>query len=74
VIEYQAATGLTLLTGSAPPRTITELPPERSLFVDFLESLYLGKMHLIRPEEVFRVTEVVLKARDAADRGHVVKL
>jgi predicted dehydrogenase len=74
MIEYQAATGLTLITGSEKPRTITDLPPERSLFVDFLESLYGGKPHLIRPEEVFHGTEVVLRAREAADTGRVVRL
>ena len=74
VVEYQAATGLSVITGDQPPRTVTDLPPERSLFVDFLESLYLGKTHLIRPEESFLHTEVVLKARDAADTGRVVQL
>jgi predicted dehydrogenase len=74
VVEYQEATGLTVMTSSKPQRTVVDLPPERSLFVDFVESLYLGKMHLIRPEEVFRGTEVVLKARDAADAGRVIKL
>ncbi len=74
IVEYQGATGVTLMTGSEKPRTVTELPPERSLLLDFLESLYLGKTHLIRPEEVFRGTEIVLKARQAADEGRVVKL
>jgi len=74
VLEYQEATGLTLMTRSEKRRVVTDLPPERSLLVDFVESLYLGKTHRIRPEEVFRVTEVVLKAREAADTGRVVKL
>lgn len=74
IVEYQAATGLTLVTGTEQQRVVTDLPPERSLFVDFLESIYLGKPHLLRPEEVFRVTQVVLKAREAADTGRVVRL
>lgn len=72
VLEYQSATGLTLITGTEKPRAITELPPERSLFVDFLEWLYLGKTPVISKEEAFRVTEVVLKAREAADAGRVM--
>jgi len=50
------------------------MPPERSLFVDFLESLYGGPKHALSPEEIFRVNEVVLKARDAADTGRLVQL
>jgi len=73
VVEYQQD-GLTLMTGTRKPAPVTDLPAEKSLFRDFLESLYSGKPHLIRPEDVFRVTEIVLKARDAADGGRVVRL
>ena len=65
---------MTLLTTTEKPREITDLPPGKRLFVDFLEALYNGKKHVITPEEVFRVTEIVLKAREAADTGRVVRL
>ena len=74
VLEYQAGTGLTLLTATDKPRTISELPAGKRLFVDFLESLYLGGHHALSCEEIFRVNEIVLKARDAADTGQVVRL
>ncbi len=73
VLEY-AGDRLTLVTDSEKPVTITDMPPGPRLFLDFLDAVYRGKKHLITPEEVFRVTEIVLKARDAADGGTVVRL
>ena len=65
---------VTLLTVSQKPLKLTELPAEKSLFVDFLDSLYTHKLHLIKSEEIYRVTEIVLKARAAAETGRVVPL
>jgi predicted dehydrogenase len=45
IVEYQAATGLTLITQSKPARQITDLPKPKSLTVDFIESLYGGAPH-----------------------------
>ena len=74
VIEYRTAGGLTLLTSSERTLRPEELPAEQSLFVNFVESLYSDRRHLIRPEEVFRVTEIVLKAREAAETHRIVRL
>ncbi len=74
VVEYQAATGVTVLTRDAKPRTITELPPAQSVFVDFLESVYLGKPPGLTPEDIWRVNEITLLARDSAEQHRVVKL
>jgi predicted dehydrogenase len=74
VIEYREGEGLTLVTDLIPSRHITDLPPAKLLFVDFLDSLYQGKPHLIERDDVFRVTEIVLKAREAAESGRVLRL
>ena len=74
VVEHQEGRGLTLVTASAGPREVRELPEERLLFLDFLDSLYRGAKHWITPDEVYRVTEICLKTRDAADARRVVKL
>lgn len=73
ILEYQS-NALTLLSDSAPPRKIEILPPARSLCVDFIESIYLDKTPLIAREEIFAVSEIVLKLRDAADHHRVVRL
>ncbi len=71
VVEFQEGRGVTLVTAERKPEQVTSLPPERYLFADFLESLYNGVEHVISIEEVFRVSEIVLNVRDAAERGTV---
>jgi predicted dehydrogenase len=73
VVEYQASTGLILLKANDKPKTITDLPAGKRLFVDFLEALYNGGNHALSSEAIFRVNEIVLKAREAADHGQVVR-
>ncbi|MCL5742579.1 MAG: Gfo/Idh/MocA family oxidoreductase [Acidobacteria bacterium] len=74
VLEFQAATGVTLITRKEKPRTITALPAGRSLFVDFLESVYQGKSHALPLADIYRVNEIVLAAREAAERRQVVRV
>jgi predicted dehydrogenase len=74
IVEYQAPSGLTLVTESQPLQKITDLPPAKPLFTDFVESLYTGKPHFITLDDIYRVTEIVLKARSAATDFCVVQL
>jgi hypothetical protein len=74
IIEYQASTGVTLVSGERPPEIIKELPEEKSLFTDFLESIYLGKVPRLTETDVFRVNEIVLLARESADHHRIVRL
>src|SRR5690349_584039 len=73
VAEYQAATGVTLVTDKHPPHQVTDLPPDGSLFVDFLSSVYLGKTPVLELPAIYRVNEIVLAARDSADRHEMLK-
>ena len=74
VIEYQEGRDVTLITGSRSVAALRDLPPPKHLFVDFLDALYNGRKHLLTPDEIYRVTEIVLKSREAADSGRVIKL
>ena len=74
VLELQASTGLTLITRKEKPRVITDLPPNQSLFLDFLASVYLAKPVGLSLEDIYRVNEIVLAARDAAAAGRVMKI
>jgi predicted dehydrogenase len=73
VVEYQRQE-LTLLTSGQKPASVVDLPPARLLVADFLQSLYGGPRHALSQEEVFRVSEIVLKAREAAETGRVIPL
>ncbi|NOZ20412.1 MAG: Gfo/Idh/MocA family oxidoreductase [Planctomycetes bacterium] len=64
---------VTLITEADGP-TQPEMPPEQDLFLDFVASIKGEKEHLIPAEDCFRMTEVVLRARDAADGGRIVRL
>lgn len=74
VVEYQEAMGVTLATAGRKPQRITQLPRSRSLFVDFLDSIYRSKPTGLKAEDCYRATEIVLAARESAERRAIVKL
>ncbi len=74
IAEYQAATGVTVMSNAGKPRVIEELPPARWLFADFLESVYRGGRPGLTLEEILRVNRIVLLARRSAEEGRIVKL
>jgi len=57
-----------LITASDGPREL-KLPEAVDFFADFLGELAGKAKHLISQEDAFRLTEVCLKARDAAETG-----
>jgi len=73
VAEYLAATGVTVVTRNEKPRTLTGLPPNQWLFVDFLRSVYLGSKPGLSLEDIYRANEVVLAARESAERRQFVQ-
>jgi predicted dehydrogenase len=62
-----------LITAAAGPREL-ELPEPVDFFADFLAELAGEKEHLISQEDAFRLTQVCLKARDAAETGKWIDL
>jgi predicted dehydrogenase len=74
IAEYQAATGVTLMTAKSEPQVVRDLPAERSLFIDFLESVYAGKPTALSHEDIFRVSEITLAAEQAAAERRIVKI
>jgi hypothetical protein len=73
IAEYQAATGVTLMTKTVKPHVVTQLPQEKSLFVDWLNDVYNGKPAMISEADMYRVTEITIGAQEAADKGTVVQ-
>ncbi len=62
-----------LITAADGSRDL-ELPDEVDFFADFLAELSGKGEHLISQEDAFRLTEICLKARDAADTGEWIGL
>ena len=74
VVEYQAATGVTLMNAERKPVTLP-LPPEGpSVFIDYLESTYKGEKPALPVADIWRVNEIVLGANEAMETGAVVRL
>lgn len=74
VAEYQAATGVTLLTSRSNPVVVRELPPAGSVFLEFLQHAYNGKSTSLPPAEIFRICEITLGAHEAAEYGRIIKI
>ena len=74
VAEYQAATGVTLMTKSLKPHKVESMRPEKSLFTEFLDAVYNGKAQPVPLEDIFRVNEAVLFAELAAVEHRIVKI
>jgi predicted dehydrogenase len=74
VVEFQEGRGVTLVSATRKVTQITDLPPVKRFFADFLDSLYGGGKPPISLEDVFRVSEIVLKVRAAAETSTLVKL
>ncbi len=64
---------VTLMTVDQPPEPVS-MPPLKSFLGDFLDSLKGEHDHLITMEDAFRVTEICLKAREAAEKRQVLSL
>jgi predicted dehydrogenase len=72
IVEYQDDRGVTLVTGKEKPHAITDLPPGRSLFLDFLASVYRGAPAGLSMADIWRVNEIVLAARESAEQHRMV--
>lgn len=62
-----------LMTHQDAPRDL-ELPAPQSLLADFIGALRGGREPVVSTEDSFRVTEIALLAREAADTGASVAL
>lgn len=74
VLEYQQPGGLTLVTRKEKPRVITDLPAHRSLFMDFLDSVYNSKPVGLDLPDIYRANEIVFAARESAEQHRVIKI
>lgn len=73
VLEFQEHSGLRLTTGDQKEQAVEPLPADRSLFVDFLDSVYNGKPAGLSLQDIYRANEIVLAARESAEQGKLVR-
>jgi predicted dehydrogenase len=73
VVEYQERTGV-IVMGPKGERRIDALPPEGSVFLDFLRAVYLGEKPALRWDEIHAVNQATLAAEEAAVTGRTVPI
>ena len=81
-LRIAGSKGVVEMIGDQPPRLITHDCAERVLpmgaeenhFVDFVRAIKSGGDCLAPEADCYRITEIVLKAREAAETGRAVRL
>ena len=68
IVEYIEGLGVSVVSNGKPPRKFNPLPPAKSFFADWLESVHNGKPSGLSLADIYRANEIVLEARDAADQ------
>jgi len=71
VVEYQEETGVTVMSAQGK-RRLEGLPPQGSVFLDFLKAAYLGAAPALACAEIVRVNRATLAAHEAAEQGKIV--
>ncbi|HER19559.1 MAG TPA: hypothetical protein ENO14_00765 [Chromatiales bacterium] len=73
IIEVRSAEGVHTLLDGQGQRDFAEAEIP-NLFADFLDSLDGKKEHVIKPAEIWRMSEILLGALEAADTGNPVEV
>lgn len=74
VLEYMAATGVTLLEEGKKPEVVRNLPTEASVFLDFLEHVYHKKPTALPFHDIYQANLITIAAQEAAVSGKPVKV
>jgi predicted dehydrogenase len=74
IVEYQESTGVTLVTTRSAPEVVRDLPPQQSVFLDFLRGVYQGAAPALSWPEIVRANEATLAAHTAAAEHRFVPI
>ena len=74
IVEYQESTGVTLMTEKSAPAIVRDLARQQSVFLDFLQSVYVGTRPELSWPEIVRANEVTLAAHAAAEQHAFVAI
>jgi predicted dehydrogenase len=74
IAEYSADNGVTLMNDKSKPHRLERLPEKKSVFLDFIESVYLDKPQTLRVEDVYRVNEITIATHEASAAHRFLKI
>ena len=66
IAEYMADLGVVLMNEKEKPHKVMPLPAAKSVFLDFLESVYLGKTQTLTLADIYRVNEITIATHEAS--------
>jgi predicted dehydrogenase len=66
IAEYMVDLGVVVVTGKSKPHKASPLPARRSVFLDFVESVYLGKPQTLTVADIYRVNEITIATHEAS--------
>jgi predicted dehydrogenase len=73
VVEYQEGVGVSVI-GPSGKRILTSLPPQGSVFADFLLSAYAFAKPSLTWQDLVRANSWTMAAHDAAESGRVISI
>jgi predicted dehydrogenase len=74
IAEYMADLGVVLVNAKSKPHQVTPLPPRKSVFLDFVESVYLGKPQSLTLADIYRVNEITIATHEASQEHKFLKI
>jgi hypothetical protein len=66
IAEYMADLGVVVVNEESKPHRVTNLPPQGSVFLDFVESVYLGRQQSLSLADIYRVNEITIATHEAS--------
>lgn len=66
IAEYSESLGVTVMSQRGKPRSISPLPVQGSVFLDFLESVYLGRPQSLSLQDIYRVNQLTIATHNAS--------
>jgi predicted dehydrogenase len=66
IAEYMESLGVIVMSEKSKRRSISPLPAQGSVFLDFVESVYLGKPQSLSLDDIYRVNEVTIATHNAS--------
>jgi predicted dehydrogenase len=74
VAEYMESTGVTLMSANAKPHRLDKLPPDGSVFRDYIAHVYAGQPAGLPLADIYAVCEATIGAHEAAVQNKLIRL
>ena len=74
IAEYMADLGVVVVNDESKPHKVAPLPARKSVFLDFVESVYLGKPQTLTTADIYRVNEITIATQEASVEHHFIPI